>query len=734
MVRTLAPGATVNLEVTVENTGGLDDTQDILLSARNGGTQTVDQVTGLSLTSGQTSNVLSLTWDIPQDQALDTYDLVVVTEDDELVVDTYILREANTVPNNGIAQYQLDGDVTDTWGNNDGTNNGVTFIDDSVRGQVGDFNGSGNYLQLPFSADDSSTSISAWVKSDTFGTDSYETIIASYDGASGIALQMGTSNGTVRSIVFDGTGELSAVSSTSINDGTWYHIVGEYNGSDTVRIYVNGLLEDTSTSSIGNIDSSTNYSIGRQPNLNGEFWLGQIDKAEVYDTTLTANEVSRLYKEGSILSYEPFPASAVSRWTFNDADTDGSTALDSWIGNDGTINGSVTTSVTGTSQTYSGGEAYSFDGTDGSVDIPHSPPLNPSSKGLTVSAWVSTTDTVSDNVGIIGKESGSLINGYQLFYDASVTQQPLFIVSDSTDTDFSVQANTQINTGSYIHVLSMLDNVNEEIQIYVDGALEATTSTSGWVGTDTTSDLVIGSYNPGDNSVDRVFIGDIDDPRIHSKPLSGREVYNLYENGSIRETTGTIVDDFEREIYERLNQTISDVYGGDLADGWSRQSSNVFSGAFALESPSDNNPSLISDVNDLEQIEQGDTFRVRVYNNAAGDIQPVFGNQSESGIGSENTYVIKYDPGFPGFGILKLTNGSSSDISLDTSTSLPSNEWVTIEVDWGISGSITATLIDQSGNTVTEVSGTDSEYTSGGIGYRYVSDGPHYIDDVRIVD
>lgn len=81
MARDLAPGATVTLEFTVTNTGDISGTQDITLEASNGTTQTVDQVSGLTVDSGITSSPLTLAWDIPTDQAKGDYELCVNTND-----------------------------------------------------------------------------------------------------------------------------------------------------------------------------------------------------------------------------------------------------------------------------------------------------------------------------------------------------------------------------------------------------------------------------------------------------------------------------------------------------------------------------------------------------------------------------------------------------------------------------------------------------------------------------
>jgi len=58
----------------------------------------------------------------------------------------------------------------------------------------------------------------------------------------------------------------------------------------------------------------------------------------------------------------------------------------------------------------------------------------------------------------------------------------------------------------------------------------------------------------------------------------------------------------------------------------------------------------------------------------------------------------------------------------------PGSEMHTWVVEWGEDGSITCTLQDSSGETVASVSGSDSEFTEGGIGVRRGS----VLDNVRV--
>jgi hypothetical protein len=86
----------------------------------------------------------------------------------------------------------------------------------------------------------------------------------------------------------------SGDSTTVISAGVWYHVVGTYDGS-TVRLFINGLLEN-STSHSGNLSASTqNNLIGKSGDA---LFAGQLDDIRIYNRALTAGEVSQLWQIG----------------------------------------------------------------------------------------------------------------------------------------------------------------------------------------------------------------------------------------------------------------------------------------------------------------------------------------------------------------------------------------------------------------------------------------------------
>jgi hypothetical protein len=81
---------------------------------------------------------------------------------------------------------------------------------------------------------------------------------------------------------------------TTVTTGTWYHVVGTYNGS-TMKLYVNGQL-DASGSATGSItDTAAAFTIGSPTNASQSVLL---DEVAVYSYPLSAPQVTEHYNAG----------------------------------------------------------------------------------------------------------------------------------------------------------------------------------------------------------------------------------------------------------------------------------------------------------------------------------------------------------------------------------------------------------------------------------------------------
>jgi hypothetical protein len=119
---------------------------------------------------------------------------------------------------------------------------------------------------------------------------------------SGWALYLtGTGTAPANRAVFkrnDGGGNYDTVTgTTAMTVGSWYHVVGTYDGS-TMRLYVQGAQEGGNVSSSRSLDSqSVALQVG-MANGNYLYLRGTVDEPAVYSAALSATAVSDHYNAG----------------------------------------------------------------------------------------------------------------------------------------------------------------------------------------------------------------------------------------------------------------------------------------------------------------------------------------------------------------------------------------------------------------------------------------------------
>ena len=181
------------------------------------------------------------------------------------------------------------------------------------------FDGVDDYVAMGATGMDSAKntgSISAWIKLETIGASGY---MAKMFGDSNNQIQVlyHAFNNELRcNYKAGGTTTTATLSDAIEGDGLWHHITGTWDSSGSVKIYLDGTLKDTTSISGTFSGSFTLASIGAAQS-GGDYWKGNIDEVVIFDTELTASQVSDLYNDG--LPFNPQPvANMIGYWRMGD--------------------------------------------------------------------------------------------------------------------------------------------------------------------------------------------------------------------------------------------------------------------------------------------------------------------------------------------------------------------------------------------------------------------------------
>ena len=182
---------------------------------------------------------------------------------------------------------------------NHGTLTNMDSATDWVDGQENDcldFDGANDYIDLNTGSYNPSTvSICAWIYPES--TDTNRMIVANEsptDNFQGYALYIPSS----ADVQFEVAGSAATGSSnTSITANEWTHVVGIWDGSDTI-IYKNGILADQDNFGVAVDGSGSDWYIGYEPTGTADYFDGKIDEVAIFDKVLTDAEVADLYKFG----------------------------------------------------------------------------------------------------------------------------------------------------------------------------------------------------------------------------------------------------------------------------------------------------------------------------------------------------------------------------------------------------------------------------------------------------
>ena len=355
-----------------------------------------------------------------------------------------------------------------------------------------DFAGN-NYLSVASSQDLrfglGDFSIEFWVNPDNFTYRGTFYDSRPSDGNTGITIGHESSSGEIRVYMIAADGGDIIVQSSDFNTNVWKHIAVTRD-SGTVRLFINGLLKDTETSTSRNLTNTT-ANIG-------------------YKSYTTSGYT---YFDGKISNLRVVKGSPV----YTSAFTPSNTALTNITNtkllccNKDTVTGkdvgpTITSSGNPSSSTdtpFPFEPAYScqFDGYNDKVSIPDTADFEFGSGDFTIEAWVKQTNTAGS-----GASSHTIVNKW---HNTSNAKEWILRIDNGTGSNVLqwlqttngssnqfTTGNTTINTGSWYHVAVV--GHSGTIKLFVNGTQQSATGTQGTIHS-YSNELIFG-YNKSSNS------------------------------------------------------------------------------------------------------------------------------------------------------------------------------------------------------------------------------------------
>jgi hypothetical protein len=103
----------------------------------------------------------------------------------------------------------------------------------------------------------------------------------------------------IRLSISDGAVSRNGDSVSTILDTNLHHIVATFDLT-TIRIYIDGILDNASANALPNVLSCAgfNFEIGKFPQFAGEFFTGEYESIRVYDRVFGDSEIRSNYQYG----------------------------------------------------------------------------------------------------------------------------------------------------------------------------------------------------------------------------------------------------------------------------------------------------------------------------------------------------------------------------------------------------------------------------------------------------
>ncbi len=205
----------------------------------------------------------------------------------------------SAIPDSGISRYEFEQDVIDSWGDNDGTNNGATFTTSAQVGDyAADFDGTDDYVDnTGFGVSGTGATCAFWASPRVVSDSGVARVVFWGDNAPQFEITLDSGNWDA--YYFNGSSVVGNVVSSATAD-TYVHVAYVWRDQQNAELYLNGSSVDSTPHSSSVSFSGTNNRIGYHPAGSGVHYDGLLDDLRYYSKGLSDTEVSNLYNTGSI--------------------------------------------------------------------------------------------------------------------------------------------------------------------------------------------------------------------------------------------------------------------------------------------------------------------------------------------------------------------------------------------------------------------------------------------------
>lgn len=329
------------------------------------------------------------------------------------------------------------------------------------------------------------------------------------------------------SVSVGATNYLNEYSVANMVTGTWYHILGTYDG-ETINLYLDGKLVATNTSPSGTITTNAaNVNIGRSEGF-GRYLNGKIDEVKIYNIALTPEQVRQDMNAGAQLNFGTTANSEASQLTdgagnppiaYFPFDEKTGTTVNDISGNNNT--GSFVNSPSWDQGKF--GSAVRFNGSSNYISLGTS--LNTSFVvPYSISVWVKP-ESISNTgqIPVIGGFYG--INGTKNYLSLEMNTGKVWLDQwPPSDNQLKSTRTLPLNTWSHIEAVQTATTRS----IYINGVLNVTDNSPETYTGGTPTDWQIGGWS----APNYYFKGLIDELKIYNYARTPAQVAYDYNRGA----------------------------------------------------------------------------------------------------------------------------------------------------------------------------------------------------------